>query len=344
MALLVVRNLTVTVTYGGGTDPVRVVRGLSFRLDAGRALAIVGETGSGAGACVRAVAGLAPEARVSGEVSFDGTNLLGLDPGRVRRIREASIGTLSGDAPDGLHPLYRVGAQLAGLIRAGDRDVGRAEARRRAVDLLGATGIGDPARRADDYPHQLSGGTRRRVMIAMALAPGPRLLIAQEPAAGLDPTVGAAVLDLITRLRRESRTALLLATRSLAIAAETTDEIMLMYAGLPVERAAPGTIRHRPHHPYTKGLLESLPGGPAGPGRLCPIPGEPPAPSALPTGCPFHPRCRYAMPVSAAERPPPARVTGDGDQTSACWLPHEAVGLGEAAEALRVHFSRPDPG
>ncbi|MFC6087456.1 ABC transporter ATP-binding protein [Sphaerisporangium aureirubrum] len=386
MALLRVTNLKVTVPSGGGM--VEIVRGVSFGVAAGRALAVVGETGSGAAACVRALVGLPPGARVSGEAMFDGTDLLGLDARSLRRIRGASIGVLPGGAGAssgragasigmpagragasirvlpggagasigvldgeagapaggaGLHPLYRVGTQIGWLIRSRDRGVGRAEARRRAVELLGRTGVDHPDRRAGEYPHQLSAGTRRRVMIAMALALGPRLLIAEEPTAGLDPTVAADILDQVDRLRRESGVALLLATRDLALAARAADEIVMMYAGRIVERAATDTIRRNPHHPYTKGLLESLPGAPA-PRHRPPIPGEPPGPSAVPPGCPFHPRCHYAMPVCAAELPPLARVTGDGDHASACWLPHEARGLGETAEALRLHFSRPDAG
>ncbi|MEO3808677.1 oligopeptide/dipeptide ABC transporter ATP-binding protein [Sphaerisporangium sp. B11E5] len=347
-------DLTVTVPPGGtaarrhrgpsGVPPTPGVRELSFVLETGRALAVVGEAGSGARECVRALAGMLPEAQVSGQAMFEGTDLL--RPGR--RARHAGIGTLfPGDATRP-HPLRRVGGQIASLIRTHDRSVGRPAARGRAVELLERVELDDPARRARQYPYQLSEETRRRVMIAMAFAPGPRLLIAEDPAEAIAPAAATAVLDLIHRLRQESGTALLLATRDLGTATAMTDEIVMMYAGLPVERAAPHTLLHHPHHPYTKGLVER-----AAPHTLRHHPHHPytkglressPGSRPVPSGCPFHPHCRYAMPVCAAERPPLSRVTGDGDHSSACWLPHEAIGLGEAAEALRLRFSRPDPG
>ncbi|GAA1263469.1 ABC transporter ATP-binding protein [Sphaerisporangium rubeum] len=302
---------------------VQVVRGVSFRVEAGGSLALVGEKGSGGRECVRALVGVPRTAQVSGDVVFDGTEPAG-------RTRDAAIGVVSPVATSRLHPLRRIGGQLAALIRSVDHGAGRKAARRRAVELLAEVEVDDPARCAKQYPHRLSPETRQRIMIAMAFAPRPELLIAEEPAEGLPVSAGAAIIDLIHRLRQESGTALLLATSSLAIATGLTDEIIMMYAGFPVERAAPATIRHNPHHPYTKALLESSLG-------------HPPPTSSVPSGCPFHLRCPYTMPVCAAERPPLSRVTGDGDHASACWLPHEATGLGEAAEALRLRFSRPDP-
>ncbi|GAA3214934.1 ABC transporter ATP-binding protein [Nonomuraea helvata] len=335
MSLLEVTDLRVAFPTSDGV--VQAVRGLSFRIERGRTLAIVGESGSGKTVSTQAILGLSPGADISGTAMFDGVNLLELDSERLRHIRGAEISVVFQDPLTSLHPLYKVGWQIEELIRVHRPDTSRAEARRRAIELLGLVGIPRPERRVDDYPHQFSGGMRQRAMIAMALALNPKLIVADEPTTALDATVQAQILELIARVQAEFGIALILITHDLGVVAGMADEVLVMYAGLAVERADRHTLYYRPHHPYTKGLLESIPGssGDRG-GRLRPIPGSPPSLIDLPPGCAFHPRCAYAMPVCPAERPPLATVTGEGTHASACWLPHEAVGLGAEAEALRL--------
>ncbi|GII61396.1 ABC transporter ATP-binding protein [Sphaerisporangium krabiense] len=342
MSLLEVKDLTVGFPTADGL--VQAVRGLSFSVDPGRTLAIVGESGSGKTVSTQAILGLLPEADISGSVLFEGVDLLALDEERLRRIRGAEISVIFQDPLTSLHPLYKIGWQIGELIHVHDASVSRAQARRRAIELLGLVGIPKPERRVDDYPHQFSGGMRQRAMIAMALALNPKLVVADEPTTALDATVQAQILELISRLQREFDIALVLITHDLGVVAGVADEVMVMYAGLPVERADRRTLYYRPHHPYTKGLLESIPGSTgAREGRLRPIPGQPPSMIAVPAGCAFHPRCRYAMPVCAAERPPLARVTGDGDHASACWLPHQAIGHDQEAEAARLRAAEASP-
>ncbi|MCK2219362.1 ABC transporter ATP-binding protein [Actinomadura sp. ATCC 31491] len=336
MSLLEVTDLQVSFPTSDGV--VQAVRGLSFSIDRGRTLAIVGESGSGKTVSTQAVLGLTPGADISGTALFEGVDLLKLDAEQLRRVRGAEISVVFQDPLTSLHPLYKVGWQIEELIRVHRPEVSKAAARARAVELLGLVGIPRPDRRVDDYPHQFSGGMRQRAMIAMALALNPKLIVADEPTTALDATVQAQILELIARVQAEFDIALILITHDLGVVAGIADEVLVMYAGLVVERADRRTLYYRPHHPYTKGLLESLPGstGDRG-GRLRPIPGSPPSLIAVPAGCAFHPRCAYAMPVCVAERPPLAPVTGGGrGHASACWLPHQAVGLGAEAEALRA--------
>ncbi|MBO3745064.1 ABC transporter ATP-binding protein [Streptosporangiaceae bacterium NEAU-GS5] len=343
MSLLDVRDLHVSFPTTDGL--VQAVRGLSFSVDAGHTLAIVGESGSGKTVSTQAILGLTPDADISGRALFEGVDLLQLTQEQLRRLRGAEISVIFQDPLTSLHPLYKIGWQIAELILVHDDSATKKQARERAIELLGLVGIPHPAKRVDDYPHQFSGGMRQRAMIAMALALNPKLIVADEPTTALDATVQAQILDLIGRLQREFDIALILITHDLGVVADVADEVLVMYAGRPVERADRRTIYYRPHHPYTKGLLESLPGSTgARKGRLTPIPGQPPSLIAVPSGCAFHPRCRYAMPVCSAEQPPLAHVTGDlPDHASACWLPHEAVGLGEHAEEIRLEISGREP-
>ena len=337
MRLLEVSDLTVSFPTADGI--VRAVRGLSFGVDPGRTLGIVGESGSGKSVAALTLVRLTRGADVSGTALFAGRDLLTLPEDEMRRVRGARIAIVFQDPLSSLHPQYRIGWQIAELIRAHQR-VSRRIAHRRAVELLGLVGIPQPERRVDDYPHQFSGGMRQRVMIAMALALDPALLIADEPTTALDATVQAQILDLLIRLQRELGTALIMISHDLGVIAEVADDVLVMYAGRAAEVADRRTAFYRPHHPYTLGLLASVPGPrPAAPSGvrspLRPIPGQPPSLITLPPGCAFAPRCRYAMDQCRVSEPGLLPVAGGLGHRSACWLPADAVGTGEAPERER---------
>jgi len=321
-ALLSVRDLHVTFRTEDGLVPA--VRGVSFDIEAGQTLGIVGESGSGKTVCTQTLLGLTRGAQVTGQALFDGHDLLAMRPGELRAVRGARISAIFQDPLSSLHPLYRVGWQIVEMIRA-HRHVTRKAARLRAIELLSMVGIPQAENRIDDYPHQFSGGMRQRVMIAMALALDPELIIADEPTTALDATVQAQILDLLGRLRDELGTALILITHDLGVVAEIADEVLVMYAGKIVEMADRRTAYYEPHHPYTKGLLESIPGAAGTHGKLRPIPGQPPSLIALPSGCAFHPRCRYVMDKCVTELPE-LRDIGTPAHRSACWLPAHETG------------------
>ena len=320
MALLEVRDLRVEFDTPDGV--VHAVRGLSFDVDRGSTLAIVGESGSGKSVATQTITGLTRGARVSGSAVFDGTELLGADEDTLRRVRGARIGMIFQDPLSSLHPYYTVGWQIVEMIRAHDRSTSKAAARQRAADLLALVGIPRSRQRIDDYPHQFSGGMRQRVMIAMAMALDPALLIADEPTTALDVTVQAQVLEVMQRLQEQFGTAIVLITHDLGVVAETADDVVVMYAGRTMEVAPRRGLFYHPHHPYTEGLLRSLPsrGNPGS--RLTPIPGAPPSLIDLPAGCPFRPRCPYAF-AACTEDPPARPVLGDPSHRSACWLPDD---------------------
>ncbi|GAB1513121.1 ABC transporter ATP-binding protein [Actinophytocola sp. KF-1] len=330
MSLLSVRDLRVSFPTADGL--VLAVRGVSFDVEPGRTLGVVGESGSGKTVCTQTLIGLVPGAEVRGQAFFDGEDLLAMPPARLRAIRGARIATVFQDPLSSLHPLYRVGWQITELIRA-HRPVTRRAARARAIELLALVGIPHAARRVDDYPHEFSGGMRQRVMIAMALALEPELIIADEPTTALDATVQAQILDLLARLREQLGTALILITHDLGVVADIADEVLVMYAGRVAEAADRRATYYAPHHPYTKGLLESIPGAAGVSGVLRPIPGLPPSMIAVPGGCAFHPRCRYAMPRCRTDQPD-LRPVGPGHR-SACWLPVRLTGFGDQIEAER---------
>jgi peptide/nickel transport system ATP-binding protein len=242
----------------------------------------------------------------------------------LRAIRGNEIAMVFQDPLSSLHPLYRVGAQIGEAIRA-HRVLAKSKARARTIELLDLVGIPDPARRVDAYPHELSGGQRQRAMIAMALANDPKLLIADEPTTALDVTVQAQILALLARLQRERGMALVLVTHDLGVVAEMADEIAVMYAGEIVESAPAERVFAAPEHPYTWGLLRSIPtlDGPREE-LLEPIPGSPPSPLAPPSGCRFHPRCPYAEPEHARTHPTLQHVPGQSDHRVACLLAHDA--------------------
>jgi oligopeptide/dipeptide ABC transporter ATP-binding protein len=332
MSLLEVTDLTVSFPTEDGV--VRAVRGVSFSINVGQTLGIVGESGSGKSVSTQTIMGLTRGAQITGSAVFEGRDLLGMSQQDLRKVRGAEIGMIFQDPLSSLHPQYRVGWQIVEMIRAHE-DVSKKDATKRAVDLLGLVGIPQPDRRVDDYPHQFSGGMRQRAMIAMAVALNPKLLIADEPTTALDVTVQAQIIDLMERLQSEFNTAIIMITHDLGVVADIADDVMVMYAGKPVEFADRRTLYYRPHHPYTKGLIESIPSSEGGRGRLKPIQGQPPSLINLPSGCSFHPRCPYVMDQCITEVPPLRQVAGSPSHRSACWLPVDEVGFGDDVEAQR---------
>ncbi|HEY8302407.1 MAG TPA: ABC transporter ATP-binding protein [Jatrophihabitans sp.] len=316
--LLEVTNLDVRFDTPDGE--VWAVRDVSFGVDAGETLGIVGESGSGKSVSTQAVAGLLQGARITGRSTFEGSDLLALPPDKLRAIRGSRIGMIFQDPLTSLHPYYRVGWQIVEQIRAHEQ-VSRAAARKRAVDLLRLVGIPQPERRVDDYPHQFSGGMRQRAMIAMAMSLNPRLLIADEPTTALDVTVQAQVLAVMEQIQKEFGTAIIMITHDLGVVAEIADRVCVMYAGRIVEQAGLHDAFHANHHPYTQGLLRSIPSAATVGQRLHSIAGQPPSMLDLPSGCSFAPRCEHRMPRCAHERPQLSAVSGASEHRSACWLP-----------------------
>jgi oligopeptide/dipeptide ABC transporter ATP-binding protein len=341
MALLEVADLRVSFSTPDGV--LRAVRGVTFSVEPGRTLGVVGESGSGKSVSMQAIIGLSQGARVVGSAKFEGRELVGMAPGELRKIRGAQVAMIFQDPLSSLHPLYRVGWQIAETLRVHEK-LGRRQARRRAIELLSLVGIPTPERRVDDYPHQFSGGMRQRAMIAMALALSPKLLIADEPTTALDVTVQAQIIELIRRLQSELGTAVIMITHDLGIVADIADDVMVMYAGKPMEHADKRTLYYRPHHPYTVGLIESLPQQGPVRERLRPIPGLPPSLLRVPTGCPFHPRCRHAMDRCRVEEPALVPVSGSSSHRSACWMPPEQIGLGSEREASRARVAQASGG
>ncbi len=315
--LLEVADLRITFPTAAG--PARAVDGVSFTIARGETLALVGESGSG-----KTLTGLAilrlvpPPGRIEpgSTIRLDGTDVLALDGEALRRIRGRRVGMIFQDPMTSLNPVFTVGDQIAEGIRA-HFPLSRREARDRAAALLAEVGIPDPRARLASYPHQLSGGMRQRVMIAIALAAEPELLIADEPTTALDVTVQAQILEILDRLRAARGMAVLLITHDLGIVAGRADRVAVMYAGRLVEEASTSRIFASPSHPYTQGLFASMPRLTGPPGSLTPIPGMVPSATAWPDGCRFHPRCPKMMERCRAE--PPAVPLGEGHWMR-CWL------------------------
>ena len=275
---------------------ISAVDGVSLSVDRGKTLGIVGESGCGKSMLSLSVMRLVPQpGRIAdGRVMFDGTDLIGLSNDAMRAIRGKRIGMIFQEPMTSLNPVFTVGDQIVEAIRAHERGAGKADLRARAIKALDRVRIPAAARRLDEYPHQMSGGMRQRVMIAMALACDPDLLIADEPTTALDVTVQAQILDLLRDLQEQSHMAIILITHDLGVVAEMADEVAVMYAGRVAERASGTAIFDDPQHPYTLGLLGSIPKLEETRDRLLAIEGAVPPPFALPSGCRFHPRCVFA--------------------------------------------------
>ena len=299
---------------------VQAVDGVSFELAEGEILAIVGESGSGKSVTAQTITGLtrAPNARITGSISYRGRELNGLDDDQLRDVRGEQIAMVFQDPMTSLNPVYRVGDQITEMIHA-HRDVSKQEARARAVELLASVGIPNAEGRVRSYPHEFSGGMRQRVMIAMALALEPAMLIADEPTTALDVTVQAQILRLIDELNRDRDLAVILITHDLGVVAEVADRVVVMYAGQIVEDATLDEIFYDPQHPYTWGLLGSLTRlDEPRTGRLPQIAGQPPSLLDPPSGCRFAPRCPHVF-EKCSERPPLEPRAG-GMHLDRCWL------------------------
>jgi peptide/nickel transport system ATP-binding protein len=323
-ALLEVRGLRVEFDVPAGRLPA--VAGVDLSLAAGEILALVGESGSGKSALSMSLVGLnrGPRTHISGEVAFGGRDLVTAAEPELRRVRGRDIAVVFQDALAALNPTQRVGAQVAEMIRA-HRPASRRQAGERAVRLLGEVGIANPAQAARSYPHQLSGGMRQRVMIAIGLANDPAVLIADEPTTALDVTIQAQVLRLLKRVRDEHGTAIILITHDLGVVAEVADRVAVMYAGRIIEYGTRDEVLFRPRHPYTKALLTSVPrvDGPAVE-RLTAIAGSPLTGVDRPPGCAFAPRCAVAQDACTAAVPALRQRDGAAGHQDACLLDEPA--------------------
>ena len=331
--LLEVNDLSVSFATEDGV--VRAVDGVSFDVDKGRTLAIVGESGSGKSVTSAAVMGLHNPKRtdISGSIRLDGEEIVGASPSRLRELRGKRMAMIFQDPLSSLHPFYPIGRQLVEAAQV-HQDINKSDAEKRAVELLKRVGIPNAERRAHEYPHQLSGGMRQRVMIAMSLMNDPDLLIADEPTTALDVTVQAQIMDLLRTLQDEFGTAIILITHDLGVVAESVSRVIVMYGGEVVEEASVVDLFARAHHPYTEGLLNAMPHVGQERERLATIPGTVPPPTAWPVGCRFHDRCAYAWDRCAAEHPPLYQI-GSG-HVSRCHLADEPQRRSQKHEPLVV--------
>ncbi len=323
--LLEVSNLKTVFRQGDAV--VEAVNGVSFDVRRAETVAIVGESGSGKSITAMSIMGLIPSPPgeiVQGRIVFDGRDLLELDDEQMRQVRGNEIAMIFQEPMSSLNPVLTIGWQLAEPIRIHRRARGRANVWQRCRELLGRVRIAEPERRLAAYPHEFSGGMRQRVMIAMGLACEPKLIIADEPTTALDVTVQAQVLELLRDVTRQTGSSMILITHDLGVVARYADRINVMYAGHIVERGTAADIFRAPKHPYTLGLMRSIPrlDQPVGV-RLEPIDGQPPDLAKLPPGCPFSPRCRYAVERCRSERPPMTQVSAQ--HWKACWVDVDAA-------------------
>ncbi len=321
---VVLRVDDLSVRFPSDEGPVNAVQNLSYEARLGRTLAIVGESGSGKSVSSMTLLGLHNPKRslITGSVKLDGTEIVGASEDTMRKLRSSTVAMVFQDPQSSLHPFYRIGKQIAEAYRA-HHDVSHRVADQRAVEMLERVGIPNPQRRAKQYPHEFSGGMRQRAMIALGLVNDPKLLIADEPTTALDVTVQAQILDLIKDLQREFGSAVILITHDLAVVAEVSDDILVMYAGRAVERGLTKDVLANPNHPYTMGLLESLPSASDDVDELKAIRGTPPSLVNLPSGCSFHPRCDFRTQVEGdrcVTELPELRTLDNGRQIR-CHLP-----------------------
>lgn len=306
-----------SVTFALHESEVRAVNNLNFALEAGETLAVVGESGSGKSQAFLSIMGLlAKNGRTSGKAMLGDINLVGMDKSKLDKIRGKDIAMIFQDPMTSLNPSLRVKTQLAEVL-VKHRGFDKAKAVREAVDMLERVGIPEPAKRANAYPHEMSGGMRQRVMIAMALLCQPKILIADEPTTALDVTVQAQMLDLFKTLTNDFGTSLVIITHDLGVVAGVADRMMVMYGGRAVEKGSVDDLFYDPRHPYTLGLLHSTPHIAQRAARLDPIQGLPPSLENLPKGCSFNPRCAFCFDRCLEERPP-LEPTGNGRE-KACF-------------------------
>lgn len=320
--LLEVKNLKTHFISDSGT--VKAVDDVSFKISKGETLGIVGESGSGKSVTSLSIMGLlkdTPGKIVGGEILFEGTDLVGISESEMRKIRGNDIAMIFQEPMTSLNPVFRIGRQIEEAVILHTK-LSKRHARGRAIEILTAVGISRPAEIIHDYPHQLSGGMRQRVMIAMAMACIPKILIADEPTTALDVTIQAQILDLMRNLTEVSETAILLITHDLGVVAEMCDRVVVMYGGRAVEESDVHSIFSNPKHPYTQGLLASIPKMGERVDRLPSIAGNVPIPSRMPEGCKFAPRCPFAMDICWEEEPLLKEVSPN--HSSRCWL-HEEV-------------------
>jgi oligopeptide/dipeptide ABC transporter ATP-binding protein len=300
---------------------VRAVDGLSFQLERGKVLGIVGESGSGKSVTAMTMLGLTRDVNTvyEGSVNYKGRNLLDLSEDELEHFRGNEIGMIFQDPMTSMNPVYKIGAQICEAIRIHER-ADKRTAKRRAVELLRQVGIPNPEQRVDDYPHQFSGGMRQRAMIAMALACNPDVLIADEPTTALDVTIQAQILELVDRLKDDFNSAVIMITHDLGVVADLADDIMVMYAGRVVEHGATRQVFYDPQHPYTWGLLGSIPRlDRPKTERLHSIAGSPPSLINRPEGCKFRPRCEHAF-EKCFEEPALENRVEDPEHLDRCWL------------------------
>ncbi|MGB7685828.1 MAG: ABC transporter ATP-binding protein [Solirubrobacterales bacterium] len=322
--LLSVRDLRVGFATEGGL--VQAVDGVSFEVRPGEVLAIVGESGSGKSVTAQTLIGLtrSNNSRIEGSVKLDGKELTDASDAELQRLRGEQVGMVFQDPMTSFNPVYRLGAQIAEAIQAHRPEVGRTDARARAIELFDSVGIPNPEQRVDDYPHEFSGGMRQRAMIAMALALEPEVLIADEPTTALDVTIQAQILRLLEDLNRERGLATILITHDLGVVAEIADRVLVMYAGRIVEQGTLDEVFYDPQHPYTWGLIGSLTRlDRPRPKRLPQISGAPPSLLDLPEGCAFRPRCPHEFGKCAQLPGLDARLADAPAHRDRCWLDPE---------------------
>jgi oligopeptide/dipeptide ABC transporter ATP-binding protein len=324
--LMEVKGLKIDFTIEG--VPRRIIDDISFELYRGEVLGVVGESGSGKSVTAKSILRLIPSPPgniVGGEILFDGTDILQMDMDCLMNIRGNAISMIFQEPMSSLNPVFTCGDQIKEGVRLHQKMSSKA-ARQKAIDLLKMVGIQMPEQRVDSYPHELSGGMRQRIMIAMALSCSPQLLIADEPTTALDPTIQAQILDLIRQIRKEISMSVMYITHDLGVVAETCDRVMVMYAGRIVEKADVAELFTKPSHPYTQGLLKAIPRLNAKRERLYVIKGMVPHFAEMPVGCSFHPRCPYAYDRCVEEKPTLRKI--EEGHLAACWKIQGKTDLG----------------